>query len=203
MEQVHLCVGLLQPFIDAVLAEDWDAVNQLARHVAKAEKEADRKKLSIRKHLPKSLFLPVHRNDLLELLTQQDKLANRTRDITSLMQGRKMVIPDKLQEGMQNYVESAITASNSALEAIEELDELLSAGFRGPELAKVETILRRLDKTENNIDRQKIRLRKALFKKEKQMSAIDVIFLYNIIDKIGVLADTAHHVGSRLRLLIA
>ncbi|MEM8496978.1 MAG: TIGR00153 family protein [Pseudomonadota bacterium] len=203
METVCECVALLSEFLANVIAEDWDKANQCGKQVVRLEKDADKKKLSIRKHLPNGLFLPVNRGDLLELLSTQDRLANRTRDITGLVWGRKMTIPASMQEKMTDYVGTAAQSSRYALQAIEELDELLSTGFSGLELKRVAEILDKLDKAEHNNDKQQIKLRAALFKLESELPPVDVMFLYQIIDKIGGLADTAQQVGSRLRLLMA
>jgi len=203
MEIVCECVSLLIPFLDALMKEEWENANGVGKNVVKLEKSADKRKMSIRKHLPMSLFLPVNRGDLLELLTTQDRLANRSRDITGLMWGRRMTIPEPMQEKTREYIESAVESSKRALEAIAELDELLSTGFSGMELKRVNDILDLLDKAEHNNDKQQIRLRGTLFKLEKDLPPVDVMFLYQIIDKIGGLADTAQQVGSRLRLLMA
>ena len=37
--------------------------------------------------------MPVPREDLLELLLVQDKMANRAKDVSGIVFGRKMVIP--------------------------------------------------------------------------------------------------------------
>ena len=48
--------------------------------------------------LPRGLFLPIDRTDLLELVTQQDKLANYAKDIAGRMIGRQFGIPEEMQE---------------------------------------------------------------------------------------------------------
>ena len=47
------------------------------------------------------------------------------------------------------------------------------------------------------------RCRKILFRLEKDLPPVDVIFLYKIIDWIGDLADRASRVGGYLQLLLA
>ena len=42
-----------------------------------------------------------------------------------------------------------------------------------------------------------------LFKKEKDLPAVDVMFMYRVLDLIGDLADLAQRVGSRLELMLA
>ncbi|WP_410969978.1 DUF47 family protein, partial [Salmonella sp. SAL4458] len=92
----------------------------------------------VRMHLPKSLFLPVPRSDLLELLSVQDKVANRAKDIAGLMLGRRMRIPLPLQGQMLAYVQRSVDASAQALRVVNELNELLETGFGGRETSLVE-----------------------------------------------------------------
>ena len=72
-------------------AEEWETAYDIQQKIIKFEHEADAIKRSIRLSLPKSLFLPVPRTDLLQIVTVQDKVANRAKDIAGLVVGRKMV----------------------------------------------------------------------------------------------------------------
>lgn len=46
-----------------------------------AEHEADDMKHVLRHHLPKGLFMPVDRRDLLDVLMMQDAVINQAKDI--------------------------------------------------------------------------------------------------------------------------
>ncbi|MFI8606748.1 TIGR00153 family protein [Pseudomonas sp. NPDC077186] len=197
------CAANLVPFFEAVMAEDWDRVEQVQQEMSRLEHEADKLKKSVRLHLPKSLFLPVPRSDLLELLSVQDKVANRAKDIAGLMLGRQMAIPQALQPLMRTYVQRSVDASAQALKAMNELDELLETGFAGREAVLVETLIEELGVIEQDTDRLQIEVRRNLFKLEKDLPPVDVMFLYQIIDWIGDVADRAQRVGNRLEQLLA
>jgi predicted phosphate transport protein (TIGR00153 family) len=197
------CAANLVPFFEAVMAEDWDRVEQVQQEMSRLEHEADKLKKSVRLHLPKSLFLPVPRSDLLELLSVQDKVANRAKDIAGLMLGRQMAIPQALQPLMRTYVQRSVDASAQALKAMNELDELLETGFAGREAVLVETLIEELGVIEQDTDRLQIEVRRSLFKLEKDLPPVDVMFLYQIIDWIGDVADRAQRVGNRLEQLLA
>ena len=64
------------------------------------EAEADRIKNDLRGALPKSLFMPVDRRDLLEVLQMQDSIADTAQDIAGLLIERRMEIPDFMQQPM-------------------------------------------------------------------------------------------------------
>jgi hypothetical protein len=193
----------LPDFFNAVVAEDWTSAARIQQIIAEKENYADELKKNLRLHLPKSLFLPVPRTDLLELLSMQDAIANCTRDIAGIMLGRKMSIPISIQPSVQEFVQSAINAANQALKAINELDELLEAGFAGRELTVVEEIIEELDDLEHRADKLEVGLRAELFALEDQLAPVNVMFLYRVIDTIGDLSNCAQKVGSRLQLLLA
>ncbi|MDA8962714.1 TIGR00153 family protein [Pseudomonadales bacterium] len=203
MARVHECAEQLIPFIEASLQDDWATAKQIRSTISKLEAKADKIKKELRLNLPKNLLMPVHRSDMLDLIGRQDKIANCTKDISGIMMGRKMAIPESMAEIILEYAETAVATSAQALKAINEMDELLSTGFRGRELILVEGLIQELDELENKNDKLQIAVRAKLFKLESKLSPIDVMFLYRIIDGIGELADRAQKVGSRMQLLIA
>ena len=85
----------------------------------------------------------------------------------------------------------------------QELDELLETGFSGRELGVVENMIKELDVLEEKADHLEIGVRTSLFAMEAQLPPVDVMFLYNIIDWVGDIANRAHDVGGRLQLLLA
>ncbi|WP_372871475.1 TIGR00153 family protein [Shewanella sp.] len=203
IDKVHECANILVPFFEATTSGDWDKATELRKQINKAEKDADSLKREIRLTLPGGLFMPVERTDLLELLTQQDKIANKTKDISGRIIGRNLVIPTPIQEPFMAYLKRCLDAVALAKDAINELDELLEAGFRGREVTLVEKMVSELDAIEEDTDDLQIAVRRGLYAVEEGMSPVDVMFLYKIIEWVGDLADLAERVGSRLELMLA
>ena len=202
-DTVHQCACTLADFFTAVTQSDWDQARTLRKRIAELENEADELKKEFRLNLPKSLFLPVPRTDLLELISVQDKVANKAKDISGLMLGREMSIPATLADAMLSYVQGAIDTSAQAQKAINELDELVETGFSGREIKLVEDLIEELDRLERANVEQQITIRATLFKLESELPPVDVIFLYKIIEWVGDLADRAQKVGGRLQMLVA
>lgn len=203
MAMAQKCVILLGDFLEATFVKDWDKAYSVQQAIRASENQADDLKSDVRTNLPKSLFLPVPRTDLLELLSTQDKLANRAKDVAGLMLGRKMEVPETLVSEVRKYFKESLLASEQALKVINELDELLETGFRGREVDLVEGLIVELDQLEHATDVSQISLRAKLFELEESLPAVHVMFLYKIIDQIGDLADISQNIGGRLLLLIA
>jgi len=197
------CARGLEPFFLAVVEQDWDSAEKAQHKIAILEGEADSMKREIRLHLPSSIFLPVPRTDLLELVRMQDKIANKAKDIAGLMLGRKMTFPEVLRTEMVEFLGLALKTSEQAVTAMQELDELVTSGFRGREVDLVERLINELDDLEHNTDEQERKVRGILFEVEDDLNPIDVMFLYRIIDWVGDLANRAQQVGSRLQILVA
>ena len=65
----------------------------------------------------------------------------------------------------------------------------------------MQTLIAKLNSLENSNDQTEVTLRGELFKIEKDLPPIDVMFLYDVINKIGELSDRAEQVGHRISLI--
>ena len=200
---VHKCARRLVDFFQAVADGDWDAAAKERASIERLEHEADEIKTQIRLSLPKSLFMPVPRQDLLELLLVQDKIANRAKDVSGIVIGRRLEIPDAIVENFLEFVRRCVDATKQARKSVRELDELFTTGFRGAEAALVASMIDELDRIETDTDNREASLRGDLFTVESEMNPVDVVFLYDTIGKIGEIADMAERVGRRLELLLS
>lgn len=203
IRKVHQCAKQLHPFFDAVLEQNWPVAQTIKQKIDAYEKEADGIKRDLRLHLPAGLFLPVSRTDLLELLSAQDRIANKAEDIAELIISRQMIIPESLSVIFMAFLTRSLEASLQACQAINELDELLESGFRGSEVKIVEEMIMTLDEIEHDCDKKLAEVRQGIFKLEKDLPAIEILFLYKLVQWIGELADHAQTVGGRLQILIA
>jgi len=203
MQKVQEGVKMLPEFFDAVFAENWDQMMTLQKKIRAIENEADELKKTLRLNLPSGLFMPVARIDLLNLLSDQDRLANKAKDIAGLVTGRRMAFPESLQVDLKAYLARGIDAAIQAGKAINQLDELLESGFKGREVSIVEEMIHELDRIENDADVLQIKIRRKMFDLEENLPAVNVMFFYKVIDWIGDIADDSQRVGARLELLLA
>ncbi|MFT5930045.1 MAG: putative phosphate transport protein (TIGR00153 family) [Oceanospirillaceae bacterium] len=203
MHTVVQCVELLTPFFQAVIKEDWEAVEATYNAIAVFESQADDQKQDIRLHLPKSLFMPINRSDLIQLLSKQDKICNTAKDIAGIILGRTQVIPKKIATDMTAYVKSAIAVALEAKVVIDELDELIGSGFGGREIDRINRCITKLEKAEDKNDKRQITLRAKLHEIETDLPPLDAMFMYKTIESIGNLADHAQSAGEQIQVIIA
>ena len=193
----------LVPFFQAVIGGDWTAAAEARERITRFEDAADDLKQEFRLNLPKSMFMPVSRADLLDLISNQDRIANKAKDISGLVIGRKMQPPSALADGYLEFLRCSLRAVAQAQQSVAELDELFESGFRGREVELMMGMTEELGRIESEGDRKQIALRAELFRIEADLPPVDVMFLYKILDWTGDLGDLAQGVGGRLHLLIS
>ncbi|MDX1381162.1 MAG: TIGR00153 family protein [Xanthomonadales bacterium] len=203
MERVVACVSELPAFIEAVMRGDTDERDRIHQRVIDLEHEGDALKKQLRLKLPSSLFMPVDRRDVLEVLAMQDRVAGAARGVCGLIVGRDMQFPERLADDYQLLVTRCADACQQAFRAINELDELIETSFGEQERELVGGLLAELDAIESHTDEIQVRLSHALFAIEDQLPPVHVMFLYRVFDRTGAIADRAQRVGSRLQLMLA
>lgn len=202
IDKVAECSELLIPFLNECAAGNWVKADTIRKKISTFEREADELKRELRLTLPKGLFMPMDRTDLIELVKRQDQIANTVKDIAGRMYGRQLQIPDKFSDNFLTYAQRSVDAVKQAQKAINELDELLELGFRGREVDIITEMIVVLEAIEDDTDRLQIRLRRHLLALEKDLNPVDVMFLYQIIEWVGSLADHAEVVGAHLELML-
>ncbi|MEE9445084.1 MAG: TIGR00153 family protein [Cocleimonas sp.] len=203
MYRVYRGIKHLVPLIEGMTESNRAKVLAAQEEIVKGEHDADEMKKELRNHLPKGLFMPVDRRDVLDVLLRQDIIANQAKDVASLIVGRNMQIPKEMHAPFLIYTQRCVDTVRQALDTINELDELVETGFRGLEVDLVEKMISELGDIESETDVMQGDLRQTLFKLEDSLGPVDVIFTYRLIDWVGNVADNAERVGSRLSLMLA
>ncbi len=94
-------------------------------------------KKDIRSNLPKSIFLPVARGDLLRFLKEQDNIADSAEDLAVLLTLRKTTVPEEMKEDLQDFVNKVLETYEQAMIVSSEIILLAETSFGGAEAHKV------------------------------------------------------------------
>ena len=202
IDKVAACSELLIPFFNAANQNDWDEAANIRLKISALEHEADDLKRELRLSLPKGLFMPVARGDLLSLVKTQDKIANTAKDISGRTLGRKLQIPTEIAPSFMTYLQRCLDAIKQSQKVINEFDALLETGFKGRNVGIVNKMIEELESIEGDTDKLQITLRCDLLAIENEYNPINVMFLYQIFDWVGELADLSELIGSQLELII-
>lgn len=204
--QAHMIVSKasveeLINFLQFAIDLNWNEAVQSRKLISELENQADALKAETRGLLTKSIFLAVPREDILDLIKLADDIPNTVKDISGLMIGRQMEIPKQIASSFLLFAKEAAAITDAAAEAVDYIDELFQFSFGGNAAIKMQQLIEKLNSLENKNDHSEITLRAELFAIEKDFPPINIVFLYDIINKIGELSDRAEQVGHRISLI--
>jgi len=203
MEKSRACIERIKPIINAIIDNEPAEFDRLFKEISDLESEADIIKNDIRSHLPKSIFLPIDRRDLLEVLDIQEELPDTIQDIGIMLTLRPLKLPADMKEPLNNLIDEVATVCNQAADMVQEFDELVETSFGGKEAEKVLAMIEQINADETVADGTERAAAKKLFDLEKEVEVLDVIMWSRVINKLGDLADSAERMANRLRLMIA
>ena len=203
MRVVAKCMDEFMPLFEALFEKDQNRVKEIAEKIDKIESEADEIKNGLRLNLPKTTFLPVARRDLLDLISEQDSIADAVENIAGILIVREMEVPEAMRDLLMELIQATIDTYNKALKVIEELDQLLEVGFRGKYSSIVTDMVVDLKQTEEITDDLAKELNRILFSMEDQLKPVSVIFWHKLIKEIGEVANHSENVGDRILPFLA
>tara|TARA_Y200000002_G_scaffold258407_1_gene214285 strand:+ start:79 stop:750 length:672 start_codon:yes stop_codon:yes gene_type:complete len=201
--KVDECIKITRPVIEKFIAGDFKAVDDMFTDVTKKEHEADLIKDDIREHLPKSIFMPVSREDVLKLLHRQDSIADYCEDIAILLSVRNTVVIDELKEDFLDFAEQALSTAEVTVELVKKMHDLMESSFSGPSASDVLSQIENIGYLEWKSDKKKYKLVKKMFSLDKKIDPVSQVLFLKIFDVISGVADSAENTANALRLMIS
>lgn len=203
MRVVVHCADMVPGLFEALCADDGQKIREKRDEIFSLENKADGIKNELRSHLPKTIFMPVDRRDLLEILDLQDSIADTAQDIAGALIVRRPKVLDSIRGPLMDLTHRCLDACHQMANIMEQLDELVETGFRGPESEVVLAKIDELNRIETDTDHKAIDLLTELFAHENEIDPVSLMIWHRLIRWVGDLANYSEKVGNRLRLLIA
>lgn len=201
-KKVHECVKEICPMMDALIKEDYEEVHRLQDKVSKLEYEADQIKHEIRESLHRRYFLPVAREDLDTYLHQQDRIADAVEDFAVILIIRQTKILADLKDEFITFANHVCSVADRLMVAAQEMQNLAETSFGGAEARNVLGMITGLGEEEWKADRMQRKLSTHIYKKEKELEPITILFYEKIIKALSRVANAAENTGDVLRSMI-
>ncbi len=202
MGKVVACVQELVPLFKALEERDYERIAQIAKTISKLEHEADLTKNDIRNNLPTTIFLPIARSSLLEILSLQDSIADSVEDVGVLLTLKNLEIPVGLSPLLKKFVKMNLEAFDGVHKIILEMDQLLESSFGGQEAQKVQKMVERVAYMEHEADIIQRELLKEFFAISDTLSTPNFFLWMKVIQEVGTLADESERLANRVRMIL-
>ncbi len=201
-KKVHECVELLRPLTNALLAEDYEKIEELHNVMSKTEHEADQIKTALRDRITKMYFLSVGRSELSRFLAYQDDVADAAEDFAVVLLLRRTRLPEVLKPDFLAFVEQVISVSEHLMNLAEKLFILAGAAFTGKETQETLKAVEKISQEEWQADRLERRFARHLYSIEDTVDPITIFFLDKYCKTLGQVSNTAEKTAKYLRLII-
>ncbi len=201
-KKVHECVELLKPLANALLAEDYDKLEDLHNLMSKTEHEADQIKNELRGKIHQMYFLSVGRSELSRFLAYQDDVADAAEDFAVLLLLRKTKIPEELKGDFMLLVEQVISMGEHLMSLTDKLSTVAEAAFTGEEAREMLEAIDRIGEEEWQTDRLERKFARRFYSMEKKLDPITIMFLDKYCQALSAVSNAAEKAAKYLRLII-
>ncbi|RAP38214.1 TIGR00153 family protein [Candidatus Marinamargulisbacteria bacterium SCGC AAA071-K20] len=201
--KVEECINEVKPLVENFINGNFIEVGKAGKKISTLEHEADIIKNEVRENLPKSVFMPVSREDFLKLLHRQDNIADYCEDIAILLSMRNTVVIEPLKQDVLEFVDQVIETARMMMKITKSLHDLMETSFSGPKAKNVLTMIEDVGHLEWKSDTKKYKLVKKMFKYEDKIDPVSIVLFLKIFDVISGIADSSENASNALRLMVS
>ena len=195
------CVERLPLYFAEAQANRWGRASDVREEICRFEGLADELKQDVRSNLPRGLWMSVSRADLLELVRVQDKMANGVKEVSGISLGRQLAFPAAMTSEVADFIDVVVQVSRVVVKIIGATRELSRSAFGTRQTNVILDFVSQVEADERRSDEMQATLRARLREYEAELSAVDAIFLYQLLAAIGDIADNAEKVAHRAPII--
>ena len=195
------CVERLPLYFAEAQANRWGRASDVREEICRFEGLADELKQDVRSNLPRGLWMSVSRADLLELVRVQDKMANGVKEVSGISLGRQLAFPAAMTSEVADFIDVVVQVSRVVVKIIGATRELSRSAFGTRQTNVILDFVSQVEADERRSDEMQATLRARLREYEAELSAVDAIFLYQLLTAIGDIADNAEKVAHRAQII--
>ena len=195
------CVERLPQYFAEAQANRWGRASDVREEICRFEGLADELKQDVRGNLPRGLWMSVSRADLLELVRVQDKMANGVKEVSGISLGRQLAFPAAMTSEVADFIDVVVQVSRVVVKIIGATRELSRSAFGTRQTNVILDFVSQVEADERRSDEMQAALRARLKEHEAELSAVDAIFLYQLLSAIGDIANNAEKVAHRAQII--
>ncbi len=202
MKKVGSCIKKLTEIFQEIENQNFEKIEHLVAELSKLEHEADLTKNDIRNHLPRSLFLPISREQFLEILATQDTIADKAEEIGNIL----LLCPKNslkvFTKTFQDFFKKNLETFWDTREIIKEFDELLESSFGGLEAEKVKAMIEQAAYKEYQADVLKTAVRKEFFNLADSLTPSAFYLWANLINEVGSISHISEKLANQIGMIL-
>jgi len=200
--KVQDCLRLLTPLVRAFVECDYEQVGRLAEQIHHSESQADEIKNDIRRKLSHSFLHSVERAEMLFTLKAQDDVSDSCEDVAQLLEIRRTHVPGRVAGQALKLAQQVINVGLVLVEIDGKLPGLEEASFPDEGIREVSDLFDRLRREEHDANLQKQEALRELFRSERELDPVSVMFLMQTMEQMAAIANAAENTADCIERMI-
>lgn len=199
---VHQSVGLLRELFQKLQEADREGLAVVADKIFALETEADVIRNQIHEMLTSKALMPLRKDDLFNILEQQDSMADRAEDIAAALTYRDMRLPAEFMAEIRDYLGNILKNCELAAGIMSKLDLLVESSFSGRDALTVSKLITELAEREDTTKALQIAMTRRFLAVENVVSPIETVLWLQVIGFIADLSKYADRTGNGIRMTL-
>jgi len=200
--KVQDCIGLLLPLVKSFLERNWGEVTRLKQEIHQREAEADKIKNEIRRSLSHSFLHSVERTEMLLTLKSQDDVADNCEGVAWLLGIRQTPVLGEIGDATIKVCEQAASVGSVLVSVVEKLPALEERSYPPEQMRAVNALIDELRTEEHTCNILEHDALREVFRNEGSLDPVSVVFLMQIIQRLGGIADAAENTADCIERMI-
>ncbi len=202
-DRVLEAVDKLKEMMELYLKGEFTHASELSIEVSKLEHEADEIKQHMRHALPRMLFMPVSRQDMLDLLTSNERIADTAQDVAQILDLRQTKVPESLHPVIKGYLGNVVDSVHALKDMMVHLGTLFESSFAKTEAREIIELGQHVHEHEYKADVTNKQAAKAVYALEGQESPMALFHMLRFLNQLDSVADNAENSALRMVVIVA
>ncbi len=196
-------VHKMKIMIELYLEGKYDEAASVSVEISRLEHEADDIKRHLRAHIPRLILMPVSRQDILDILSSNERIADSAQDVAQILDMRQTEIPKELRPQLERFCGNVIDCVDALRSMMEHIETVLESTFARIETEEVLEMGHHVHEHEYKADTANKELSKAIYQLEGKISPLAVIHMMRFTDVLDKVADSAENAANRIVLIVS
>ena len=202
MEKVLLCLTELEQLFASLKSAPQETIASIVEKISQHEHDADLVKNDIRTVLPRSFLFPIDRSHFLEILSNQDTLADLAQDIAHYLVLKPFTFPKEFKEDVDAYLQKNIAIAREIGTVVLHFDQLSEATFGGREAERMRRVIDTIASQEHEVDVMKKNILQNLYQNADTFPIADFTIMAKIFEEIAHISHIADKLAQRIGMLL-
>lgn len=198
-----MSVKKLKEMIDLYTKGDFTEASSVSVDISRLEHEADEIKRHLRATIPRLIFMPISKQDVLDILASNERIADSAQDVAQILGMRETSLPEEIHPLLERFVGHVVDSVQALRDMMEHLDKVLESTFARVETQEVIEMGHHVHEHEYKADSAGKGLSKVIYGLEGRESPLACFHMMRFIDVLDQVADNAENAALKIVIVVS